>query len=1568
MAPSVKATAFLGFLAQATLASASAIGIEPSWNGGFENRGALITSSDGTQYSLLGVGYCRGGPPGGKIAVGLVSYVRKDGAGAPLSGECLEVCNSFPRCVGVEFRNSDNWCEMQVPDLARIGDGSDKTNTDWYTKNDVAKANSLTAGYNSINSVIGAPWALTTAKPQSGFYCWKKVMDCSTTPDSKCELLNRYSCSEGARVANTCGPCVPLHVSTDGSESWHDGTTECIPDPSIVLPTLRVSFGSPWLGGKNHDEALFLTMVYGVAKAWKDKVGENLIPIPMKKRMAFPMNVSGHTEQWANTLTQAELANLYGNGLAPAKDQRIENHPMSGIRAMTCLKQDDFSSFYDLDEPDDAVRSRPHVVLGSTSDNSLSGLITHSITDLPLSHYATFAETPVLGWWFKQKDFADKTLHRYYLRVNSIGMAYPAAAVKLMEQFGYKRFAIITSGVSRGFVRDVKSLVSSDTELLIENMDLPNPCSDKIFLSACHRSIMNAMTRLKAQDARIILHEQDGATQLDTYWASFVGLLRSDTLYVQVNALGDCSIPLIPSPDGSISGDILWSNIYQGSCCNNKGEWDMMIESKCVVCPNIAFRDLAASTRSNKTKVAEYNLAAVQGIYSWSSICPAAPTMEEIMSCSWCDPNQAYWLKPTCTNELSTMRRDLAGAMCIGLAKDLDTARIDAWYNYLKALSVGELLDAGAPKSFFDVFETAHPIFQSTKLTMSDLWSGKWEAMFKERAPLMDALLLSLVAFNDWIRAAGDSSPVLSSTQLRTGFRTIASTPIVNWMATLLGASFKGLTGDVSFTAQGERNVDYVVYSAKGDTLAFTPIFRLGSDGNLKKLSSDITFNDGSSTAPLDREAPCSPGFSYDVSARGCVKCRKGWACAGQRFPAIPCPAGMVTPEEGLTKCIACPVGTTSVNGTSCVVCQQSFHAPAEAMAACVPCSAGTDWKAVAPPSDVDPTLGVNLVAQCSPCDKGTYAEQGESVCSPCSQPHTTTLFRGSTSHEECVCMAGYYRVCTGEASSCPTSGFKEGQARECVKCPGGMSCDPGSDMVNFKSGLSDVFPKAKFGFMSLSSAPLHVYECKPPDRCPGGAPDSCEGNSQGIACDQCPEGLAADGGDCKVCEGSYWGILSVYLVGFVMVIYCLYKALDISNHSMRADPAETFGMSMEMGLETGQIIGVLTLTSVVWPSTMSAGLGLTEYLEFSLPTYCIFAGMAPSLSYLGALLTIPLAAGTAWVWCFFSWVNPIMKSWQKSKVLNMTFKFASTLFVSQITMCMLPFMCYSHPNGLDSSVLEYPQVICGAGDHIGMVVVASVGIVICVAFLAFCIYKIYRLPEIFKSPDAHDKLLKIYFIIEDFRFGRADTFVWLKAKELALSLVVVVEPDDSYIQILLFALILMFGMIMTGHYYPWKVPYLNAMDIFLHFQILLLLCIGKDYVPKLDDEAYSGSSAYVQAAGVSIILTTLAFALVPLVNRLVRGQSGEIFYAINMNAFPDEEDLTVMWNRVSTINAEELHEAISHWQIYDCNMFMACLARLKPPKMVAALERVSSNMSNASKEKKDKEAEDYASEEPVFV
>ena len=59
---------------------------------------------------------------------------------------------------------------------------------------------------------------------------------------------------------------------------------------------MRVALASPWYGGSQHDEALYLAMIYGVKKAWDDGAGEELIPIPLSKRLKFAFLSGKHRD------------------------------------------------------------------------------------------------------------------------------------------------------------------------------------------------------------------------------------------------------------------------------------------------------------------------------------------------------------------------------------------------------------------------------------------------------------------------------------------------------------------------------------------------------------------------------------------------------------------------------------------------------------------------------------------------------------------------------------------------------------------------------------------------------------------------------------------------------------------------------------------------------------------------------------------------------------------------------------------------------------------------------------------------------------------------------------------------------------------------------------------------------------------------------------------------------------------------------------------------------------------------------------------------------------------------
>ena len=55
----------------------------------------------------------------------------------------------------------------------------------------------------------------------------------------------------------------------------------------------------------------------------------------------------------------------------------------------------------------------------------------------------------------------------------------------------------------------------------------------------------------------------------------------------------------------------------------------------------------------------------------------------------------------------------------------------------------------------------------------------------------------------------------------------------------------------------------------------------------------------------------------------------------------------------------------------------------------------------------------------------------------------------------------------------------------------------------------------------------------------------------------------------------------------------------------------------------------------------------------------------------------------------------------------------------------LVPMMCYKHPNGL-RSILKYPGVLCGSGDHDLMLVIGWILLTVFVlGFVALCSYAV---------------------------------------------------------------------------------------------------------------------------------------------------------------------------------------------------------------------------------------------------
>jgi len=1384
----------------------------------------------------------------------MVSYVRRSGPGAPASLECFEVCDQLARCTGVELRNSDDWCELQIPLLRRTGFGNVSSQTDWMTGSDAAAELAVTGpAWNSINSAEGSPRALTMAHPQAGFYCWGKVKDCTGVSEQSCDSIGRYPCQE-SYIDQLCGPCLPLHVASDSSDPRSPGAVQCVPDPTAVFPTLKVALASPWFGGRQHEEALYLSIIYGVKKAWADRKGTDLIPIPLTRRMPFGMNISGHSDQWGYSLSAEQLSS-YGIG-QPSWDTRMENHPMSGIRAMAALMQDEYTAQYGLMEPADIGRTRPHCIIGSTPDNSNSGVFPHSIVDKPISHVATFYETPVLGWSYGDKEFADKTNHAYYLRVNRVGLDYHLAISRLIQDWGYTRVAVVTSGTSRAFVRGLQDRLGSSVELLVEDMNMQNPCQDVAFSSECHTKLIDSLARLRDLDARVIIHEQDGMTQLDNYWAIMLTpqLFRNTTLNIQFGTMGDCRTPMIPPTDGSYGLAVLWENIRLASNLNNRGFWDQM-PGNCRVCPNWAFRDLPAEALSNWTRVATYNFGRTETIYTWSSFCPELPTLESILNCSWCNATADFWITPACTDELDRMRDQLQGTLCVGVEDSDNATRIDAWADYLSNLTAEELVAAGAPQSFFDVFEAPHPLFASSSVTMADKWAGTWRQKLREKAALLDSLLLSIVAFNQWVKAAGDSTPALSSTALRTGFRTVHNTPIVNWLSVVKGTRFDGVTGPVEFNAQSERLANYMIYSAQGPNLAYDSVAQYSIETDNIQFFAPVRFNGGTllvpgnlSTVPPDREPPCNSGFYYNLSARGCVTCEAGFYCVGARIAPISCgtSSGHVAPRRSMSACVPCPAGSVPNAGfTGCVTCPQGLTTNEAAEPFCQQCSLGTRWDTYEVPGEFAPNMapGQMLGAICRPCARGEYQdERGQTGCKACTGGRSTFSAR-AVSIGECLC---------------PENTFLGLGSAECIGCPVGMQCKLGSDMANLNGAINATaqgrllagsprrlmgtgeFPKLLPRYWASQQDPLSVYLCRSEASCPGGAPTDCPGSTDGIMCAACKPGFFSSGDRCVACSDVETSKMLFPVLPCILgplLILALY-AVGRTPVSRWSAPKQGIVVCGVIVLVHFQVMGLLWQCSLFFPPSLGSTWGRFNQVNKGLSMLRLRCAGVDKFSeryYLNVVWPVMLMFFFVFAFFLSRLVNFLFRKSSQTKPVNVFLthrvdldclistygSLYEALFIGIAVQSLTLFHCYKHPNDKESLHVA-PEVLCDSKERQDMLVIGILALLVYVGCSsALMLWVLCVAPSRFTN-ESFQKRWK--FLLAKYR---PDIWWWgivVLARSLLLSMSVIILKKGAHQLIWISAVLIAYGFLTYSHK-PWRHLYASRLDYMVCSMLTIAAC-----------------------------------------------------------------------------------------------------------------------------------------------
>ena len=151
----------------------------------------------------------------------------------------------------------------------------------------------------------------------------------------------------------------------------------------------------------------------------------------------------------------------------------------------------------------------------------------------------------------------------------------------------------------------------------------------------------------------------------------------------------------------------------------------------------------------------------------------------------------------------------------------------------------------------------------------------------------------------------------------------------------------------------------------------------------------------------------------------------------------------------------------------------------------------------------------------------------------------------------------------------------------------------------------------------------------------------------------------------------------------------------------------------------------------------------------------------------------------------------------------------------------LAPFMCYSHPNGLES-LLKHTSIICWSDGHIAMLITGTLLLLFCMAFLAFCFVAACKGPTWSVQGQT-----AISFLVDDFRPNLSWFGLVALSRGVLLSLPPVIAPNFPNLQLILLHSVMLASLFFQGMFCPFKAPALNVIDATTQLLFLSIICIG---------------------------------------------------------------------------------------------------------------------------------------------
>jgi len=252
-------------------------------------------------------------------------------------------------------------------------------------------------------------------------------------------------------------------------------------------------------------------------------------------------------------------------------------------------------------------------------------------------------------------------------------------------------------------------------------------------------------------------------------------------------------------------------------------------------------------------------------------------------------------------------------------------------------------------------------------------------------------------------------------------------------------------------------------------------------------------------------------------------------------------------------------------------------------------------------------------------------------------------------------------------------------------------------------------------------------------------------------------------------------------------------------------------------------MMGTFEMFSINWPGFLPDLLAFFRLFMFDLDIIRWECALSPGMLlkyFVRAILPAMIALSYAVLYILSSAVG---KPLVKSKVINSTGSLLQVLFMSISMNSFVPFQCYSHmiPSS-ESSMLKYPAVLCGGGEHSAMLGMGIIAVLFVLVMLGSVLYLTLSAPRLSATDTVF--LFKYKFLFFRFRSDRYFFNAIFLIRNFTIGFTPALAANDASVQTIILMCVTGTALCLQMYQWPWREWMLNFLDATI-LSTMVLIC-----------------------------------------------------------------------------------------------------------------------------------------------